>query len=191
MGLKNELFISNREEWRAWLEKNHANVKEIWLIYYKKHSGKPRIPYDDAVEEALCFGWIDSIIKKIDEERFCQKFTPRKDKSNWSELNKKRVEKLLEQGRMTEAGLVKIKAAKASGGWEKIPFQRDFPEMPVELKKALNHNNKASENFDKLAPSYKRQFIGWVATAKKAETRESRVKEAIDHLEKNKKLGMK
>ena len=191
MGKSDELYVSNRKEWRVWLEQNHSRIQEIWLIYYKKHTGKPRIPYDDAVEEALCFGWIDSIVKKIDEERYCQKFTPRKDKSNWSVLNKTRVKKLIKQGLMTEAGMAKIRAAKESGEWDKIPSQRDFPDMPAELKKALDRNKLAKDNFDNLAPSYRRQFVGWVAAAKRSETRESRIKEAIGLLKKNKKLGMK
>ncbi|MGB2982026.1 MAG: hypothetical protein WBC77_12350, partial [Candidatus Zixiibacteriota bacterium] len=100
------LYVTNRDDWRAWLRKNHSSQKEVWLIYYKKHTGKPRIPYDDAVEEALCYGWIDSTIKRIDEEKYAQKFTPRSEKSNWSELNKRRAKKMIREGRMTQAGLV-------------------------------------------------------------------------------------
>jgi uncharacterized protein YdeI (YjbR/CyaY-like superfamily) len=179
MGMRNELYVSNRKEWRVWLEQNHSHMQEIWLIYYKKHSGKPRIPYDDAVEEALCFGWIDSIVKKIDDERYCQKFTPRKDRSNWSELNKKRVKKMIRQGLMTEAGMAKIRAARESGEWDKIPSQRDFPDIPNEFKKELDRNKMAKDNFDNLAPSYRRQFVGWIAAAKRSETRQSRIKEAV------------
>jgi len=90
MKITKTLYVTTRDEWRSWLEKNHKSEKEIWLIYYKKHTGKPRIPYDDAVEEALCFGWIDSIIKRIDEKKYAQKFSPRKQNSVWSDLNKKR-----------------------------------------------------------------------------------------------------
>ena len=89
MRLTKELYVTNREDWRAWLEQNHATEKEVWLLYYKKHTGKPTIPYDDAVEEALCFGWIDSTVKRIDDEKYTQKFTPRNDRSVWSESNKK------------------------------------------------------------------------------------------------------
>src|SRR5688572_6378674 len=102
------LYVTSREEWRAWLTKHYQTESEIWLIYYKKHTGKPRISYDDAVEEALCFGWVDSIVKKIDDEAFAQKFTPRRDTSKWSEINIKRVRKLIREGRMTEAGRAKI-----------------------------------------------------------------------------------
>ena len=114
-----ELYVMNREDWRAWLEQNHATEKEVWLLYYKKHTGKPTIPYDDAVEEALCFGWIDSLVKRIDDEKYTQKFTPRKNRSVWSESNKKRAKRTIKLGRMTGAGLHKIRAAKKSGEWYK------------------------------------------------------------------------
>jgi len=187
----NELYVTNRDDWRVWLKANHAKKKEIWLIYYKKHTGKPRIPYEDAVEEALCFGWIDSIIKKIDDETYSQKFTPRKETSGWSELNKNRVEKMIKQGRMTEAGMAKIRAAKKNGQWDKTAASKQMWAMPGELQNALNTNKKAKSFFDSLAPSYQRQYIGWIASAKRDETREKRLKEAIHLLEKKQKLGMK
>src|SRR5918992_6386370 len=108
MKISKKLYVTNRDEWRAWLEKNHATEREVWLIYYKKHTGKPRIPYDDAVEEALCFGWIDSIVKTLDGDRYMQKFTPRTNVGKWSRLNLERVKKLLHEGRMTEAGRAKL-----------------------------------------------------------------------------------
>src|SRR5207247_11176130 len=92
------LYVTNPDEWRSWLTKHYQSETEVWLIYYKKHSGRPRIPYDDAVEEALCFGWIDSIGKRMDDEKFAQKFTPRRDRTKWSELNKRRVRKLIREG---------------------------------------------------------------------------------------------
>jgi len=116
-----ELYLAKRDDWRAWLLENHGAKKEVWLIYYKKQTGKPSISYDDSVEEALCFGWVDSIIKKIDYEKFARKFTPRTRRSTWSESNKKRVEKMIREGKMTEAGLSRIKEAKDSGEWFKTP----------------------------------------------------------------------
>jgi uncharacterized protein YdeI (YjbR/CyaY-like superfamily) len=187
----NTLYVNNRKDWREWLEKNHATSKEIWLIYYKKHSGKSRIPYDDAVEEALCFGWIDSIIKKIDDEKYAQKFTPRKENSMWSESNKKRVNLMIGQGKMTKAGLALIRVAKKNGKWNEVFPREEFSEIPGELKIVLEKNKKARENFHALAPSYKKQYIGWIVTAKRPETREKRLQEAIILLEKNQKLGMK
>ncbi len=116
MKITKTLYVTTRDEWRSWLEENHKSEKEIWLIYYKKHTGKPRIPYDDAVEEALCFGWIDSIIKRIDEEKYTQKFSPRKQNSAWSDLNKKRVKKLIEEGKMTKAGYETVKEGIGTSG---------------------------------------------------------------------------
>src|SRR3972149_11371742 len=105
MEIKNKLYVTNRKEWRKWLAKNHKNQKEIWLIYYRKETGKPRIPYDDAVLEALCYGWIDSIVKKIDNERFVQRFSPRKSTSILSQMNKERIRELIEEKKMTKWGL--------------------------------------------------------------------------------------
>ncbi len=191
MEANEELYVKNRDDWRDWLKVNHAIKKEIWLIYYKKHTGKPRIPYDDAVEEALCFGWIDSIVKKIDDEKYAQKFTPRKYTSGWSEPNKRRVERMIKLGQMTEAGMAKIRAAKKNGQWDKTVASKQIWAMPEELENALNANKKAKSYFDSLTPSYQRQYIGWIASAKRDETREKRIKEAINLLEQKQKLGMK
>ena len=186
-----KLLVTNRDDWRAWLRRNHDTEKEIWLIYYKKHTGKPRIPYDDAVEEALCFGWIDSIIKKIDDEKFAQKFTPRKGKSKWSELNKRRARKMVKEDKMTEAGLAKIKDAKNSGEWFKTASVGRELVIPPYMEKALATNKKALGYFNNLANGYKRQLVGWITSAKREETRKRRLTEAINLLEQNKKLGMK
>lgn len=186
-----QLYVTDREQWRKWLTEHHAGKTGVWLIFYKKETCKPTIGYEDAVEEALCFGWIDSIIKKIDETRYVRKFTPRKDKSRWSALNRKRASKMIKEGRMTDVGLAKIKTAKKAGLWEEDGRPRISFDIPPELAKALAQNKKAKENFDKLAPSYRRQYIGWIATAKRAETKKRRIEEAIASLEKGKKLGMK
>lgn len=189
-----ELYVSNRDDWRAWLKRNYYSKNQVWLIYYKKHTGKPSIPYDDSVEEALCFGWVDSIIKKIDEEKFARKFTPRTSKSTWSEANKKRAEKMIAEGKMTEAGLKGIREAKINGEWFKTPVSLRYKEkleIPQYLKDALTANKKALDNFNKLAECYKRNFVGWIDSAKKEETRKRRLTEAIGLLERNQKLGMK
>jgi len=191
MNMFKTLHVTNREDWREWLEKNHDKEKEVWLIFYKKHTGQPRVLYDDAVEEALCFGWIDSIIKRIDDEKYAQKFTPRKPDSKWSELNKKRVKKMIQEDRMTEAGLALINAAKKSGKWEQVISQPKELNIPPGIKDALSANKKAWENFNNLAPSYKKQYIGWITTAKKEETRQRRLKEAVEVLAQGKKLGLK
>jgi len=143
------------------------------------------------VEEALCFGWIDSIIKKLDNKSYARKMTPRKSNSRWSELNKKRFKQLIKQGLMTESGLARVVEAKESGLWEKsdrpnIPF-----EVPNELKTALAKNKKAQTFFDQLAPTYRKQFIAWIYVAKRQETKDRRVMESIALLEQGKKLGLK
>lgn len=189
--MKPDLYVTNRKEWRAWLKKNHTGRAEIWLVYYKKHTGKPRIPYEDAVEEALCFGWIDGMVKRIDDERYMQRFTPRKPKSNWSEPNKKRAEKLIRQKKMTKAGMEKIESAKKNGLWGKTVDAKIEFDFPPELERALAGNKKAKTFFKSLSASCQKQYIGWIASAKKEQTREQRAKEAIRLLNKNKKLGMK
>lgn len=186
-----QLYVTNRDQWRDWLSNNHAAEAGIWLIFYKKETFKPTIAYEAAVEEAICFGWIDSIIKKIDAARYARKFTPRSEKSKWSPLNKKRANKMIKQGRMTEVGLAKIKTAKKTGLWDKDARPRIPLDIPPEFAKALSHNKKAKENFDKLAPSYRKHYIGWITVAKRPETKKRRIDESIALLEKGKKLGLK
>lgn len=189
--MSEELVVTNRDEWRAWLKRNNGIAKQVWLIYYKKHTGKPSISYDDSVEQAICFGWIDGVLKRLDDERCARKFMPRRSKSRWSELNKKRAEKMMEAGWMTEAGLARIKEAKESGEWFRAPLSRKELVIPTFIQDALARNKKASANFNKLANSYKRQYVGWVSSAKKEETRKRRLAEVISVLEQNKKLGLK
>jgi len=124
MKMTDELCVTNRDDWREWLKRNHNTKNEIWLIYSKKNTSKPSIPYDDSVEEAICFGWIDNIIKRIDDEKFARKFTPRKGKSRWSDINKKRARKMMREGKMTDVGLARIKEAKKSGEWVKVASVR-------------------------------------------------------------------
>ncbi|MEJ2702670.1 MAG: YdeI/OmpD-associated family protein [Sedimentisphaerales bacterium] len=186
-----QVYVANRDQWRQWLSRHHAAEAGIWLVFYKKGTSKPTIAYEDAIEEALCFGWIDSIIKKIDEEKYVRKFTPRKETSRWSQLNKRRVDKMTKLGRMTQAGLAKIEAAKKTGVWNQdarlvIPL-----DIPPEFAKALARNKKAKMNFEKLAPSYRRQYLVWIAVAKRPETKERRIAESIALLEKDEKLGMR
>ena len=186
------ITLSNRQEWRQWLAKYHNQEKAgIWLVYFKKATGKPSIPYEASVEEALCYGWIDSIIRKLDEQSYCRKFTPRKPTSKWSALNKRRVARLIKQGRMTEHGMKLIEAAKASGMWNIDPTPKLDVSLPEEFKQALQQNKRAKEFFDKLAPSYRKHYLWWIGSAKRAETKAKRIHEAIGLLEAGKKLGMK
>jgi uncharacterized protein YdeI (YjbR/CyaY-like superfamily) len=182
-----ELHFEARESWRAWLEENHDGSDVVWLVFYKKHTGRTSISYNAAVEEALCFGWIDSLVKRLDEDRFARKFTPRTDPRKWSASNLKRVEKLIASGRMTEAGLAKFnpdpepQPAQSARTLDPPPFFTD----------ALAKNPAAQAFFEQLAPSYRRNFIGWVCSAKRENTRQRRLAEAISLLSQGKKLGMK
>ena len=188
--MNKEILFKNRDEWRSWLESNHLNEKQVWLIYFKKHIMKNSVTQPDAVEEALCYGWIDSIVKRIDEEKYMQKFTPRNEKSNWSDINKKRVALLIKNGKMTEAGIIKVRAAKKNGFWNKIYNYSNIKNIPLELEIALSKNEIAHSNFNQLAASHKKHYIYWIATAKKEETRIRRTLKAIQLLERNEKLGM-
>ena len=182
------LYVTNRTGWRRWLEKNHETEKEVWLIYYKKHTAKSTIPYDHAVEEALCFGWIDSIIRRIDNERYARKFTPRKARSTWSDLNIRRASKMIEQGKMTRAGLALFEAI----GKQDLR-ERPVPKRlvtPSDLRTALSKNKKALENFTNFAPSYRKRYIGWITAAKRKGTREKRIKQTVEWSAQNKKPGM-
>jgi uncharacterized protein YdeI (YjbR/CyaY-like superfamily) len=177
--------------WRTWLEKHHATAPELWLIFYKKHTGKGGLVYEDAVREALCLGWIDGILKRIDDEKHMVRFSPRRKNSVWSPSNKQRVAELIAAGRMTEVGRAKVEQAKQNGQWDKASAQRPVPEVPTELTQALVQNKAAQRHFKTLAPSYRRQFIGWIASAKRDATRAKRAAEAVQLLAQNKKLGMK
>jgi uncharacterized protein YdeI (YjbR/CyaY-like superfamily) len=182
------LYVTDRNAWRQWLQDHHDTETEIWLIIYKKHTGQPSIPYDDAVEEALCFGWVDSIVKRLDDKKYAQKYTPRRLGSNWSASNRLRVRKLIEDGRMTSAGLATIDPAVLRG--EPAPEPPPL-EMPAFVKRALRASPTAWKNFTQLAPSHRRNYLRWILDAKKSETQARRLKEAVALLEKNQKLGMK
>jgi len=191
MEMKNTIYVTNRNDWRNWLEKNHNSENEIWLIYYKKHTGKARIPYNDAVEEAICFGWIDSIIQKIDDEKYAQKFTPRTNTLKWSEMNIKRAKKMIKEGKMTEAGLGTVGKSVLTEKRSDELIKKKELELPETLLTILKKNKIAWKNFNNLAPSHKRQYIGWILDAKKIQTQLRRLNEAIANLEENKKLGLK
>lgn len=187
----NELYFESLADWHTWLQDNHNISKGIWLVFYKKESGKPSLTYEEAIEEALCHGWIDSIIKKLDEECYLRKFTPRNEESKWSDLNKKRVEKLMREKRMTKYGLAKIDIAKQNGVWDKPEEPRPQFVMDDEFQTALDHHPNALEFFNTLNKADRQQYIYWVASAKRKETREKRIKESLELLQKSQKLGLK
>ncbi|MBE0431249.1 MAG: YdeI/OmpD-associated family protein [Dehalococcoidia bacterium] len=191
MKIRKTLHVTNRTKWRAWLEKNHDSETEAWLVFYKKHTGQLSVAYDDAVEEALCFGWIDGVIQRIDDETYARRFSPRRDGSNWSALNKRRAAKMIEEGRMTEAGAAKLTYSDSEDDYGRT-LQRKAEDLiiPEYFEQALTSNRQAHENFAKLAPSYRRRYLLWIADARTDETRDRRVAEAIRLLAENKKLGM-
>lgn len=179
------VHAETREEWRAWLEKHHATETEIWLVFPKKHTGKPRVSYDAAVEEALCFGWIDSVARTLDGDHSMQRFTPRKDRTNWSPSNLERVERLRAEGKMTDAGIAVLHPDP-----DYRPPERIGAEPPPWLEEALRKHPKAWESFQHLAPSHRRNYVRWITEAKKEETRLGRLQQALGMLERGEKLGI-
>jgi uncharacterized protein YdeI (YjbR/CyaY-like superfamily) len=178
-------YAKNRHEWREWLKANHDNAAGIWLMYYKKGSGKPRVAYDEAVEEALCFGWIDSRPNALDDERYIQRFSPRNPKSPWSKLNKQRVERLIEQGLMTAAGLAKIEAAKQDGSWSVYDAIEDL-QISADLDRALTGDPIAYSHFNAFGNSSKKQILWWIESAKRPETRFKRIEQTVTSAAQNK-----
>ena len=167
-----------RVEWREWLSANHASSKGIWLILLKKGAGIAGIMYSDAVEEALCFGWIDSRLDTLDTERYKLYFSSRKPGSVWSRLNKQRIRKLVKEGLMTSAGLVKIEAAKKDGSWSKLD-EIDRLVMPADLLAPLSANEEAKRNFEGFSTSSKKIILFWIASARRGETRQKRIEETV------------
>lgn len=187
-----KVYVKTRSAWRTWLARNHnRGANGIWLVFYRRGSPQPSLDYEEAVEEALCYGWIDSIIKKADGQKYLRKFTPRKANSEWSALNKRRVASLTREGRMTKHGLAKIEAAKRLGNWKTDPRPELSLNTPDDFQKALRQNSKAMAFFDRLAPSYRKQFLGWIEVAKRPETRERRIHESVTLLQAGRKLGPK
>jgi len=185
-----EFYAKTRIEWREWLKEHHSESEGIWLIYFKKSSGKPRIPYNDAVEEALCFGWIDSKIKKINDEYFVQLFTPRKRGSRWSKYNIDRVEKMIKEGKMEPPGLLAFREAIEKPALIYENRSGGEPLLPEDLADALKRNSKAVENFRNFPPSARRMYILWLNNAKRIETRAIRITKIVDFAEKNVRPGM-
>ncbi len=180
MKLGKTLYITDRKDWRNWLTNHHNTEKGIWLVYYKKDTGKPSLPYNDAVDEALCFGWIDSTIKKIDEKSRAQRFTPRRPKSPLSEMNKERVRRLIKAGKMTPVGLL------AAGDTSTEKFK-----IPSDILKALKVDKQVWQNFQSFPESYKRIRVGWIDGARKRpEEFDKRLNYFMRMTAKNKKYGM-
>jgi len=176
----------SRAEWRQWLQDNGTSAPGVWLIYYKKHTGQPTVTYDEAVEEALCYGWIDSVAYSIDGDSHRQLFTPRKAGSGWSRTNKVRIEALLEHGLMAEPGLQKIEAAKQDGSWTLLDAIEDLL-IPDDLREALTALPPALENFEVFNKSSKKIILLWIASTKRPETRAKRIAETAALAAQNKR----
>ncbi|MBK7172395.1 MAG: YdeI/OmpD-associated family protein [Bacteroidales bacterium] len=182
-------FFKNRSEFRNWLLNHHDSCTELWIQYYKKNSGKESLSYKEAVEEALCFGWIDGIVKSIDKEAYIQRFTPRRVKGNWSEVNIRHALRLLEEGKMHESGL------KFKDRWipsDSARVHKKLEGSDVETwESMLQQFPAASDYFHSLTATHRNQFTLWISSARRPETRRKRMIEAISTLEKGEKLGLK
>ena len=176
------LEVTTRNAWRTWLRRNHDSVSETWLVFRK--DGSPTLGYEDAICEALCWGWVDCLVKRLDDERYARKFTPRKTDSKWSTINRRRYEAMKTQGLLQKPGIDRPPTAKSG----------DAPVVtgvPAYIEKALRTSAKAWAEFQRIPPSHKRQYVAWIDSAKKDETRQKRVAEAIERLSTGQRLGMK
>jgi uncharacterized protein YdeI (YjbR/CyaY-like superfamily) len=170
------VFAKDRAQWRRWLARNHETAPRIWLGMYKKESGKPSVTYAEAVEEALCFGWIDSVANKLTADSWKQMFSPRKTRSAWSKINKGRIAKVIAEGRMTDAGLAKVERAKRDGSWNALAAMERLT-VPDDLTRALRANRRARANWEAFAPSSRKAILWWIESAKSPVTRARRVSE--------------
>ena len=187
---KEQMFsFEDQSAWRSWLIQNHNNTAEAWLIFYKKRSGKKGISYEGAVDEALCFGWIDGKLQRIDDEKHRIRFTMRKPGSVWSKINKDKALRLMASGKMTEAGLLKIEEAKKNGAWNNAYTNIVTEKIPQDLRVALQPDKDAWRNFRNFANSYRNNYIGWVLGAKSDATRNRRITEVVKRALMNKKPG--
>jgi uncharacterized protein YdeI (YjbR/CyaY-like superfamily) len=180
------LHVRTRQQWRQWLESSHESESEIWLVFHKAHSRVDCISYEDAIEEALCFGWIDSLVKRLDEQRYGRKFTPRKLNSRWSSLNRRRYARLKAMGLLTTARLAKPPTNRTGDAPRPAPTN-----ITSYIKTKLKTQSHAWLNFSQLSPSCRRQYIAWIDSAKKQETKQRRLTEALQLLSAGKKLGLK
>ncbi len=180
------LEVNNRREWRKWLNDHHDSMPEIWLVFHKRHTGIEAMSYDDAVEEALCFGWIDSIVRRLDDALYARKFTPRKADSKWSTVNRRRYADLESRGLLAAPGVNRAPTSRSGDAPKPSVF-----ELPPYIEETLKTDLSTWRFFEQLAPSYRRAYIGWIDSAKRQETKEKRLREALGLLAAGKKLGLK
>jgi uncharacterized protein YdeI (YjbR/CyaY-like superfamily) len=185
----NTLLVETAREWRAWLQKHHALESEVWLVFHKQHTGIPSIDYKDALDEALCHGWVDSLIKRLDDDRFARKFTPRKPDSRWSDVNRKRYAELKALGRLKPPGIARAPGDRSSAP---KPDRLELPAtLPSFIQAAFRKNAAARKHFEALSPAHKRRYVAWILTAKREETQRRRLDEAIKMLSRGEVLGLK
>lgn len=173
------VHIDDAATWRAWLEANHATARGVWLVTWRRRSGRQGLDYEDAIQEALCFGWVDSTAGRVDDERGKLYFAPRKRRSGWSASNKARIERLIADGRMRPAGMAAIERAKANGSWAILDSVERL-EIPDDLARALEARPPAATTFAAFPPGARKQMLGWVAMAVRAETRVARIAAIAD-----------
>lgn len=179
-----EFCPNDRKDWRRWLELNHKRKDAVWLIFYKKTSPNFNLSWSDSVDEALCFGWIDSVKRTIDQEKYIQYFSKRKAKSNWSKINKDKVKALVDQGLMEEEGYKSIEVAKENGSWTLLD-EIEALVIPEDLNRELGKHKGAMEFFDSLSKSVKKLLLHWVISAKRSETRQKRILELAENASNN------
>jgi uncharacterized protein YdeI (YjbR/CyaY-like superfamily) len=183
------LLVRTLGQWRRWLTERHASESEVWLIFYKHHTGVRSIDYKDALDEALCFGWVDSLVKRLDDRRFARKFTPRRADSKWSDVNRKRYAELKAAGRLKAPG---IERSPTDRGYSQRPPRLEMPSrLPAYIQTALRNHPAALRHFEALAPSQRRHYFAWIESAKRQETKLRRLEEAIRLLASGKVLGLK
>jgi uncharacterized protein YdeI (YjbR/CyaY-like superfamily) len=180
------LDVRSRRRWREWLQAHHRSESVVWLVFHKRHTGTASLAYDDAVEEALCYGWVDSLVRRLDEDRYARKFTPRKADSRWSAINRRRYADLKARGLLAPAGLERPPGRSAD-----VPAPRAAAALPSYIKAALEANPRALRYWQQLAPSYRRLYVGWIDSAKREETKAKRLTEAVRMLAAGRKLGLK
>ena len=182
------LSLKTAAQWRQWLARHHDSETEVWLVFHKQHTGVTSIDYTDALDEALCFGWVDSLVRRLDDRRFARKFTPRRAGSRWSDINRRRYAGLAAAGRLHQAGIDRPPTARGYG----VQPRYTMPSaVPAFIEKALKKHPAAFRNFQALPPSHRRRYLGWIETAKRDDTKARRLQEAIRLLTAGKALGLK
>ena len=180
------LEVRSRRQWRNWLQEHHGSVSEVWLVLHRRHTRKSSVSYDGLVEEALCFGWIDSIVKRLDNDRYARKFTPRKPDSRWSTINRRRYADLKARGLLAAPGLARAPTSRSGDAPRPA-----LASLPRYIEEGLKADPRAWKFFERLAPSYRRACVGWIDSAKREETKAKRLREFVSRLAAGQKLGLK